>query len=203
MNRCSLYSATRLAGLSIIVLTLLLTAGCVSAPKRPALKGGDGIYFVENESVDLSVRQDFNAAVKLLQDEKYKEAVELLKKVIMASQRNTAPYVNIALAYIKLGEMESAEEHLKQALVINPQHPAALNEYALLLRQTGRYAEARQQYEKVLKVYPVFMPARKNLGILCELYLNDKACAVEQYEVYSSANPDDGDVKLWLTLLRQ
>lgn len=183
---------------------ILLLAGCVSTASRP---GGQNdyseIYLVENRSVDLAVRKDFEAAIKLLQAEKYKKAIELLEKVKKGSQKNSAPCINIAMAYEKIGNLEKAEENLKQALTINPDHPVANNEYALLYRKTGRYSEARQLYERVLKRYPGFMPARKNFGILCELYLDDASCALAQYEEYSQAYPDDEDVKLWIAALKQ
>jgi len=194
----------RLSWFAGLITAALIVAGCVSTPTKPTgEKDFEGIYFDENKSVDLSVRQDFDAAIKLLQDGQYEKGIELLEKVKKGSQNNSAPYINIAMAYVMIGNLDRAEENLKQALAINPEHPVANNEYALLHRKTGRYAEARQLYEKVVNKYPEYMPARKNLGILCELYLDDMPCALAQYEEYSEANPDDEDVKLWITGLRQ
>jgi tetratricopeptide (TPR) repeat protein len=127
----------------------------------------------------------------------------MLKEVVKGSQNNSAPYINMALAYKRLGEVDLAEESLQQALAINPDHPVANNEYALLSRQSGRYQQAKQHYERVVARYPEFMPVRKNYGILCDLYLDDAACALEHYQAYSEANPDDEDVKLWITTLEQ
>jgi tetratricopeptide (TPR) repeat protein len=84
-----------------------------------------------------------------------------------------------------------------------PQHPVASNEYGLLLRKAGRFAEARTIYEKTLATFPEYLPAHKNLGILCDLYLNDLACAMEQYEMYSVAMPGDEQVKIWIADLRR
>ena len=183
---------------------LLLAGGCVSTPDRQG--GGKPeaeIYFVENRSVDRSVRDDFDEALRLLQQERYERAIELLNKVIQGSHNNSAPYINIAMAYAKTGDLAHAEENLKKALEINPDHPVAANEYALLYRKTGRYAEARALYEGLLRKYPEFMPARKNLGILCELYLADPACALEQYQIYLDIFPNDETVKLWNAGLKQ
>jgi tetratricopeptide (TPR) repeat protein len=162
----------------------------------------EAISFYENRSIDKAVREDFDAALALLREKKYSEAIKLLQKVIQKSQ-NSAPYINIALAYEMTGEMGLAEDNLKRALAINPDHPATMNEYALLYRRTGRFAEARKLYESLLVKYPSFMPARKNLGVLCELYLNDLSCALDQYEAYNRALPGDEEVKLWIIGLKQ
>jgi tetratricopeptide (TPR) repeat protein len=189
--------------LAALMLVGMVT-GCVSTPEKSADENsGSAIQFTENASVDLAVRRDFDSAVKLLREERYEEGIELLEKVLKVSQNNSAPYINIAIAYRKTGEIERAEDNLKKALEINPRHPATLNEYALLYRESGRYAEAKGQYLQLLENYPEFWPARKNFGVLCELYLNDKPCAISQYEVYLDAKPQDKDVKLWLTGLQR
>lgn len=189
---------------SVVLLLLFLLTGCGGGSSVRVSGGSDEtISFYENRSVDLAVREDFDRAIELLRKEKYEDAIKLLQKVIQKSQNNSAPYINIALAYEKTGEMGLAEDNLKKALAINPRHPAAMNEYALLYRRTGRFAEAKKLYENLLEKYPSFMPARKNLGVLCELYLNDYRCALEQYESYSSAFPDDEEVKLWIIGVKQ
>lgn len=190
---------------SLVILALVwMVTGCVSTPERPAgEKAGSAIQFTENASVDAAVRKDFAAAVKLLSEERYEEGIELLAKVLKVSQKNSAPYINIAIAYRKTGKFELAEDNLKKAMEINPRHPVTLNEYALLQRETGRYEEAKGMYLQLVKSYPEFWPARKNFGVLCELYLNDKPCAIEQYGIYLDGNPQDEDVKLWLTGLQR
>ncbi|MEN8168993.1 MAG: tetratricopeptide repeat protein [Pseudomonadota bacterium] len=193
-----------LRGYSLVLLSILLLSACGTTPEKPEVEPyAVNINFVENESIDLAVRKDFVAATKLLNEKQYKPAIELLMKVIKGSQTNSAPYINIAIAYTMLDDMENAEENLKHAIEITPTHPVANNEYALILRKTGRYAEAKMLYEKLLTKYPGFMPARKNYGILCELYLNNPSCAYEQYEAYIEVFPKDEDVKLWLSGLKQ
>ena len=169
---------------------------------RKSESASETISFYENRSIDKAVREDFDAALALLREKKYADAIKLLQKVIQKSQ-NSAPCINIALAYEMTGEMGLAEDNLKRALAINPDHPATMNEYALLYRRTGRFAEARKLYESLLVKHPSFMPARKNLGVLCELYLNDLRCALDQYEAYNRALPGDEEVKLWIIGLKQ
>lgn len=152
--------------------------------------------------MDAESRLDFERAIAMLQESDYAKAIALLEKVIERSPGVSAPYINLAIAYRQTDQSEQAEKHLQTALELIPEHPVASNEYGLLLRQAGRFAEARAIYEKTLATFPDYQPARRNLGILCELYLNDPVCALEQYEIYSEAKPTDEQVKIWIADLR-
>jgi Tfp pilus assembly protein PilF len=201
-------------GLLVLVIVLPFLAGCATDGKlKPALAakkhsverlkdGRKGFIIVEVPQMDETSRMDFKRAVTLLNDQKYDSAIELLEKVIEQSPGVTAPYINMAIAFQQIGKLEQAEEHLKTALLMVPEHPVACNEYGLLYRKTGRFAEARAIYEKALSRFPDYYPVHRNLGILCDLYLDDLACALEHYEIYSEASPEDKQVKLWIADLR-
>jgi Tfp pilus assembly protein PilF len=148
--------------------------------------------------MDAQLRAAFDQASAMIKEAKYDKAIELLEKVIAKSPGMTAPHINLAIAYRQINKPEQAEQHLKKALELIPGHPVASNEYGLLLRKAGRFAESRKIYEKSLAAFPEYYPIHKNLGILCDLYLKDSACAVEHYEVYGTAMPKDEQVKLWL-----
>jgi Tfp pilus assembly protein PilF len=203
-------------GLVALVTVLSVFAGCAtdgtikpvlvvqkpSVAESPSVKrlenGREGFIIMEVPQMDEASRIDFERAVVMLNEKKYTPAIELLEKVIEQSPGVTAPYINIAIAYQRIGELEQAEENLKAALRLFPDHPVASNEYGLLYRKTGRFAEAREMYEKAIVRFPDYYPVHRNLGILCDLYLNDPVCALEHYEIYSQARPEDQQVKLWI-----
>jgi Tfp pilus assembly protein PilF len=168
----------------------------------PLADGREGFSIREMPGTDAEARRDFERAAALLQNADYAKAAGLLEGVIERSPGVAAPYVNLAIAYRHLDKPEPAEAQLKTALALVPAHPLASNEYGLLLRKAGRFAEARAIYEKTLASFPAYYPARRNLGILCDLYLNDQACALAQYEMYSEAKPADEQVKIWIAELK-
>jgi tetratricopeptide (TPR) repeat protein len=177
-----------------------------SLPTGPSVvhftDGREGFLITEPPSMDAQLRADFEQASAMIKEAKYDKAIELLERVIAQSPDKTGPHINVAIAYRRINKPEQAEQHLKKALELIPGHPVASSEYGLLLRKAGRFAESRQIYEKALAAFPEYHPIHLNLGILCDLYLRDVACAVEHYELYSQAMPKDQQVKLWLADLQ-
>lgn len=211
------------AGLIAPAIALWLLAGCAtgtdvpSSRETPAVQkispgkgvsvvrpadGRKGFVITEVSSINGALRKDFASAVAMLNDRNYVKAIDLLQKIIEQSPGVTAPYINIAIAYQRTGKAKQAEEHLKTALSIVPGHPVACNQYGLLYRRSGRFKEAREIYEQALKGFPEYYPVHRNLGILCDLYLNDPACALKHYEIYRQYKPEDKQVKMWIADLR-
>ena len=206
----------RRAGWVALVMALALISGCVTSAKithQPVTDQGpsvarledgrQGFVIRENPGMDAESRGEFERAVAMMNDGKNDTAIELLTKVIERSPGVTAPYINIAVAYMRTGKTdERVEQHLKTALGLVPNHPVASNEYGLLLRKCGRFKEAREIYEKAIAGFPDYLPLHRNLGILCDLYLNEPECALKQFELYSEGMPADAQVNIWIAELR-
>lgn len=216
------------AGLLLWAIALSLLSGCAGAgkatvepaepvpaaaatpsPAPPAgpsvvrfTDGREGFVITEPSGMDAQSRADFLQASAMLREGRHDTAVQVLEKVIARWPEMTAPRINIAIAYRRINKPEQAEQHLKKALESFPGHPVASNEYGLLLRKAGRFAESRQIYEKSLAVFPEYYPIHRNLGILCDLYLKDSVCAAAHYEIYGKAMPKDPQVKVWLADLQ-
>lgn len=183
--------------IKLIVITLLL-ASCATGPEKSE-------EFVIEEDVEVrpEVQADFKKAVGFLHKEDFERGIRLMTRVSERSEKSIAPYINLGVAYRKTGKMKLAKENLEKALKLNPNHPAANNEMGFVLRKIGKFSEARQTYEHILERFPNFYPARKNLGILCDLYINDLRCALANFELYSKADPGDKNVAMWLVDLRR
>ena len=208
------------AGLAVLAMVLSVLAGCATNGKvKPTPvsqessldkgftiaqleEGRQGFIITEVPQMDEASRIDFERAVAMMKDQDYGQAIDILEKIIEKSPGVTAPYIDIAIAYRLIGKPEKAEEPLKAALQLVPDHPVASNEYGLLCRKDGRFADARAIYDKAIARFPGYYPMHRNLGILCDLYLNDPECALEHYEIYSEAKPEDKQVKLWIADLR-
>lgn len=140
----------------------------------------------------------YDQALNLLQQQRYREGIRILEQIVENAPEITAPYVELGIAYGHVGELDSAVEALEMAALLSPEHPIVHNELGIAYRKSGRFDEARAEYEKALDVFTDFHFARRNLAVLCDLYLADTACALQNYQAYLDAAGEDPEVSIWM-----
>lgn len=182
----------------LLVVGALLLASCASTPSQVG-------KVTDYSSVRVSggVTRDFERSLEYLRDENYPAAIALLNSVVEREQRLPAPYINLGIAHYKSGNQKMSEESFLHALEREAEHPVATNELAVLYRKQGRFAEARTLYVNALAKHPEYLPLRKNLGILCDLYLQDLQCALAQFQRYLQLAPEDKEVTIWMADLKR
>jgi tetratricopeptide (TPR) repeat protein len=76
---------------------------------------------------------------------------------------------------------------------------AALIRQAIEQRQQGKFADAREAYEKAIALDPNYALAYLNLGVLNDLYLGNRPRSLELYERYLALTPaGDAAVGKWI-----
>lgn len=192
-------------GAAAVAVAVLMSACASHRSGRGAeveVREGGGFTIIEDVRVSGEVREDFDRALQLLVQEEYQQAIVLLESVTQQAPAVTVAHIDLGIAYSRIDELEPAEASMKRALEINPRHPVAHNELGMIYRKTGRFDAARESYERALAEHPGFHFARLNLAILCDVYLADSDCALENYQLYSEAVPDDEEAAMWIADLR-
>jgi tetratricopeptide (TPR) repeat protein len=157
-----------------------------------------GFTITEHVQIRNDVRASYESALGMLRQERYQEGISMLRGVVEAAPDATAPYIDLAIAYERIGDLERAEESLDTAALLSPNNPVIYNELGIVYRKTGRFADARASYEQALAVFGDFHYARRNLAVLCDLYLADLGCALENYRAYLDSVGSDSEVEIWV-----
>ena len=183
-------------------------AACATTTEKPrakaqvAVQQEVGFTITEAVSMNEAVRADYDRALALLGAGNLEQGIALLETVVESAPGVSGPQVDLGIALHQKGDLEAAEERLLQALELNPEHPVIHNELGIIYRKTGRFDAARRSYEAALATYPGYHHARRNLGVLCDLYLADPDCALESYEAYMQTVPGDEEAAMWIVDLR-
>jgi Flp pilus assembly protein TadD len=190
-----------------MILPALMLAACATTEKpqpkaQIEIQEAVGFTIIEQVSVSDAVRFEYSEALDQFEHGNHEHGIAMLQAVAADAPNVSGPRIDLGMAYHLAGDLEAAEAELQKALELNPEHPVALNELGIIYRKTGRFAEARQSYEAALAVYPGYHHARRNLGVLCDLYLGDLECALQAYEAYMTTVQSDAEATMWIADIR-
>lgn len=121
----------------------------------------------------------------------FPQAVEDLRKAIVADDENTGAHNNLALAYWQLGKKSLAKAEIKRSLEIDPNFSDSHINQGTFLASEGRTAEAKLEYQKAADNLE-FKARHRALTSLAELALRENNTDEARKLLYQSlqANPD-------------
>lgn len=99
-------------------------------------------------------------------DRRWKEAANILKRVVTADRNNGPALANLALAYQQQRKFNDAGKTMKRALEAAPMDPEAHVLNGRLLHGYGEMDKAANAYTHALQINPQYALAYRELGIL-------------------------------------
>ncbi len=185
--------ATRQIAALVILIPVLVT-GCTTTQDRKIT--------VSTAKPTEDVVALHQQAVTLMQQEKWREAVQSLEIITSRQDELSGPWLNLGIAYTKTGDGESAEKAFKKSIDMNAGNIEAYNQLGILYRRTGRIEEAGFIYESALIAAPDNTNIHWNLGILHDKYLPDARKALFHYQRYQQlTGSDDAQLQAWINNL--
>lgn len=122
-----------------------------------------------------------NYGVDLSQNQKrYAESIPYFQKAIAMDAHYADPRNNLAVAYSHTGDIDSAIEALKGALLVNKYYPEGYNNLASFYLQKKDYSKAEQSLKNALSLRPHYGKAYFNLGRM-KIEQNDLEQAAEYF----------------------
>jgi len=184
-----------------VPLMLLLLHGCSLDGTRMTKKTR-----LENATMvpmPATIQQRYDKALKLLEGDKVRAAIPLLKEVTTRVPDRYGPWINLGLAYTRDGRSRDAEASVKRALQLEDEHPSAWNLLGILARRRGAFDDAEKAYRRALELNPGYARAELNLGILMDLYRLRPEVAIKHYQRFQGLNEKpDPIVAKWIAEIR-
>jgi tetratricopeptide (TPR) repeat protein len=186
------------------LLAAVLLSGCGGGAIKP-----DGAPAARKPSdVSAGMQSEFSRALELMQESKYAEAVPLLEGILGKNDQLPGVQINLAIASMNAGVgkeyYDKAEKALLRAVQIDPRKPVAYNQLGLLYRRTGRFEESKKAYRQAITLDSDYTMPYLNMGILCDIYLQDLTCAIEFFEKYKLLAPAQSEkTQGWLTDIKR
>ncbi len=150
-----------------------------------------------------ATQRAFDDAARALRAGKNDEAERGFRALAQASPELGGPHANLGVIYRQAGKLPEAAAEFEQAVKLNPKQPIYFNQLGVTYRQQGQFTKAREAYERAITLDASYAAPHLNLGILCDLYLNDSARALEFYGRYLALSPNgDATVAKWVADLK-
>ncbi|HLS82611.1 MAG TPA: tetratricopeptide repeat protein [Steroidobacter sp.] len=177
-----------------------LLVGCTSAPPLQATQ--DAAAF--EESAPPEALQQFEQAVLHMNAGDFAAAEQGLRAVAAQYPAYSGALVNLGILQVKAGRLDEAEQTLREAVERNDVNVAAFNQLGIVYRRLGRFEDAQRSYLRAVQIDPQYALAWLNLGVLCDLYLQEPQCALDAFERYLALAPTpESKVETWVGELRR
>ena len=180
--------------IALLTVCALLLAGCASGIGNS--KGGMTIERSDAPSKALTL---YERAVASMAAGDSIDAELRFQEFLLSYPDYAGAHINLAIIFAGRGDDEAAERSLADALLLDPQNPAALNQLGMLRRRQGKFSEAESAYMKAVTASPDYALAHYNLGVLNDLYLQRLDTALQHYERYQKLAGEDKQVSKWIT----
>jgi cellulose synthase operon protein C len=115
----------------------------------------------------------------------------------------SSPVLAAAAAARQSGDLAKAEELLTKQVDGSASDLLVLAELAYVQRLRGKFAEARQSYEKAIALDATYAPAQRNLGVLLDLFVDDPQAALAALERYRALTGEEKPVSGWIAEIKQ
>jgi superkiller protein 3 len=143
----------------------------------------------ENE---LQSKHLYEQANELARQNRFSEALDLLKQALEKNAENGFAYSQQAKIFFSMHDIEKARSAIGKALAIQPYQPDFLYVEGVIAESEGREAEAVAAFEQVTEVNPKEADAYYEMGRLL-MKLNDRSRALAAFRRAAELEPDDRD----------
>jgi Flp pilus assembly protein TadD len=152
--------------------------------------------------VDARAQAAFDTAKRALRAGRHDDAERQLKALSASNPELGGVHANLGLLYRQAGKLPEAVAAMEKAVQASPKQAVFHNQLGITYRQKGEFTKARDAYEKAIALDAGYASPVLNLGILNDLYLQDRRRALALYDQYLALAGGDAAVTKWVADLK-
>jgi tetratricopeptide (TPR) repeat protein len=152
--------------------------------------------------VDARTQAAFDNAKRALRAGRNDDAERQLKALAQSNPELGGVHANLGLLYRQAGKLPEAVAAMETAIQVSPRQAVFHNQLGITYRLQGQFTKARDAYEKAIALDAGYASPVLNLGILNDLYLQDRRRALALYDQYLALAGGDAAVTKWVADLK-
>ena len=186
-------------------LLLAALTACSVAPRRaakPVRPAAAVAHPAPAAGIPAQAKEEFDRAVSLAHAGNGGAAEAQFAGLARQYPQLSTPLVDLGILYRKSGNLDAALQALQQAVTRDPHSALAWTELGVTQRLGGEFKDAEQSYERAIAANPTYAPAWRDRGVLRDLYLDEPAAALSDFEQYRKLAADDKPAAMWIAELQ-
>lgn len=186
----------------LVLIIFFGLSGCGLFQTKPEIVDNQ----VETEgAIDPKLQSMFIDAMALLRDGKFEQAEQELLNITQKYPDFAGPWSNLAIAQLSLKKYEDALTSIDASLKVDGKFCASLSLKGVILRELGKFENAKASYLQAIECDPKDNLSIYNLGVLADLYMHDEVSALFYYQTYLAAQGAEKDnvVESWVVDLKR
>jgi Flp pilus assembly protein TadD len=152
--------------------------------------------------VDPRAQAAFDTARRAMRAGRNDEAERQLKALAQSNPELGGVHANLGLLYRQAGKLSESAAALEKAVQVSPDQALFHNQLGITYRLQGQFNKARDEYDKAIALDATYASPVLNLGILNDLYLQDRKRALVLYDQYLAISGGDAAVTKWVADLK-
>jgi tetratricopeptide (TPR) repeat protein len=184
---------------------LAAVSACSVTPQRPAAPAVAQPVAAAKPGpppIPAAAQAQFDRALALARAGNDAAAEAQLASLAQQYPRFCTPLLDLGILYRNSGNLDAAAHALRQAVARDPHSAPAWTELGITQRLGGRFQDAEQSYGRALAADPAYAPAYRDRGVLRDLYLDQPAAALGDFEQYRKLAGQDKPVVMWIAELQ-
>jgi len=137
-----------------------------------------------NIQINTEIKKAYKQTANFIKQKQYPNALNLMIKIKGKYPQLSGPNYQMARIYLLQKQFEKSIAQVDASLKKNPRNYYSMSLKGVILKNQGKFEEAKLSYLKAIETFPNYSKSHLNLGVLADVYLGELSLALSEYNIY-------------------